>query len=121
MSNQKPNVENINSQLRLFIDKKADLSNITQDQCYELASNMNCRLLNSLAASSPMDAFIQLYGEETLPKIHQHKIEPKSVAPKHIIKLIKTSIIRRGIKILSCIKFKKLHLVYSFCVLSNTI
>lgn len=47
---------------------------------------MNCRLLNSLAASSPMDAFIQLYGEETLPKIHQHKIEPKSVAPKHIIK-----------------------------------
>ena len=86
MSNQKPNVENINSQLRLFINKKADLSNITQDQCYELASNMNCRLLNSLAASSPMDAFIQLYGEETLPKIHQHKIEPKSVAPKHIIK-----------------------------------
>ena len=86
MSNQKPNVENINSQLRLFIDKKADLSNVTQDQCYELASNMNCRLLNSLAASSPMDAFIQLYGEEALPKIHQHKIEPKSVSPKHIIK-----------------------------------
>lgn len=86
MSNQKPNIENINSQLRLFIDKKADISNVTQDQCYELASHLNSRLLNSLGASSPVDAFIQIYGEETLSKIHQHKIEPKYVSPKHIIK-----------------------------------
>lgn len=86
MSNQKPNIENINSQLRLFIDKKADISNVTQDQCYELASHLNSRLLNSLGASSPIDAFIQIYGEETLSKIHQHKIEPKYVSPKHIIK-----------------------------------
>ena len=86
MSNQKPNIENINSQLRLFVDKKADISNVTQDQCYELASHLNSRLLNSLGASSPIDAFIQIYGEETLSKIHQHKIEPKCVSPKHIIK-----------------------------------
>ena len=86
MSNQKPNIENINSQLRLFVDKKADISNVTQNQCYELASHLNSRLLNSLGASSPIDAFIQIYGEETLSKIHQHKIEPKCVSPKHIIK-----------------------------------
>ena len=85
MSNQKPNIENINSQLRLFIDKKADISDVTQEQCYELASHLNSRLLYSLGASSPCDAFVEFYGEDTLSKLHLRKIEPKNVAPKNII------------------------------------
>lgn len=84
-SNQKPNIENINSQLRLYIDKKADISDATQEQCYELSSHLNSRLLGSLGASSPIDAFIELFGEEILHKLHQRKIEPKDVAPKNII------------------------------------
>ena len=84
-SNQKPNIENINSQLRLYVNKKADLSDATQEQCYELSSHLNSRLLASLGASSPVDAFIELFGEETLHKLHQVKIEPKAVSPKNII------------------------------------
>ncbi len=86
-SNQKPNIENINSQLRLYIDKKADISNVTQQQCFELSSHLNSRLLYSLGASSPVDAFIQIYGDSILTKLHQRKIAPKSVAPKTIIKV----------------------------------
>lgn len=85
-SNQKPNIENINSQLRLYIDKKADISDATQEQCFELSSHLNSRLLGSLGASSPVDAFIELFGEEMLHKLHQRKIEPVNVAPKNIIK-----------------------------------
>lgn len=84
-SNQKPNIENINSQLRLFINKKADISDATQEQCYELSSHLNSRLLASLGASSPVDAFIELFGEDALHKLHQRKIEPKNVSPKNII------------------------------------
>ena len=84
-SNQKPNIENINSQLRLYIDKKADISEVTQEQCYELASHLNSRLLSSLGASSPVDAFIELFGEEALHKLHLRKIEPKNVSPKNIV------------------------------------
>lgn len=86
-SNQKPNIENINSQLRLFISKKADISDVTQEQCYELSSHLNSRLLASLGASSPVDAFIELFGEEVLNKLHQRKIEPKDTSPKNIIKV----------------------------------
>lgn len=85
-SNQKPNIENINGQLRLYIDKKADISDATQEQCYELSSHLNSRLLASLGASCPVDAFIELFGEDTLHKLHQRKIEPKNVAPKNIVK-----------------------------------
>ena len=86
-SNQKPNIENINSQLRLYINKKADISDATQEQCYELSSHLNSRLLASLGASCPIDAFIELFGEDTLNKIHQHKVEPRSVSPRNIIKM----------------------------------
>lgn len=86
-SNQKPNIENINSQLRLFINKKADISDVTQEQCYELSSHLNSRLLASLGASSPVDAFIELFGEDVLNKLHQYKIEPKDTSPKNIIKI----------------------------------
>ena len=85
-SNQKPKIENINSQLRLYINKKADISDATQEQCYELSSHLNSRLLSSLGASSPIDAFIELFGEDTLSKIHQHKVEPRNVSPKNIIR-----------------------------------
>ncbi|MDY2889013.1 MAG: hypothetical protein SOU19_05530 [Candidatus Caccosoma sp.] len=84
-SNQKPNIENINSQLRLFINKKADISDAIQEQCYELSSHLNSRLLASLGASSTVDAFIELFGEDALHKLHQRKIEPKSVSPRNII------------------------------------
>ena len=30
---------------------------------------------------------IELFGEDTLNKIHQHKVEPRSVSPRNIIKM----------------------------------
>ena len=86
ISNQKPNVENINGQLRLFIDKKADISNMTQEQAYELASHLNSRILESLGASTPVDAFIEIFGEDILTKLHLRKIDKKAVAPKKVLK-----------------------------------
>ena len=86
ISNQKPNVENINSQLRLYIDKKADISSMTQEQAYELASHMNSRILESLGGSTPIDAFLEIYGPDIMMKLHIHRIEKKGVAPKKIVK-----------------------------------
>ena len=85
-SNQKPNVENINSQLRLYVDKKADLSTMTQGQAYELCSHLNSRILESLGASTPADAFVQAFGEEALTKLHLRRVEARLVAPKKAIK-----------------------------------
>lgn len=85
-SNQKPNVENINSQLRLYVDKKADLSTMTQEQAYELCSHLNSRILESLGASTPADAFVQAFGEEALTKLHLRRVEARLVAPKKAIK-----------------------------------
>jgi len=71
---------------RLYVDKKADLSTMTQEQAYELCSHLNGRILESLGASTPADAFVQAFGEEALTKLHLRRVEARLVAPKKAIK-----------------------------------
>ena len=59
---------------------------MTQEQAYELASHLNSRILESLGASTPVDAFIEIFGEDILTKLHLRKIDKKAVAPKKVLK-----------------------------------
>ena len=81
-SNEKPHVENYNSQLRWPIPKKAILNDRVQDDLDFLASNMNARMLSSIDDTTPYDLFCQIYGKETLDKLHITFIAPKEVTLK---------------------------------------
>lgn len=83
-SNQKPNVENYNSQLRVPFPKKAILNDYSQGELYEVASNMNSRMLSSIDDKTPYDLFVAIYGEETANKLHIRKIPAKEVTLKPI-------------------------------------
>lgn len=83
-SNEKPHVENYNSQLRWVIPKKAILNDCVQDDLYVLASNMNARMLSSIDDSTPYQLFKEVYGEEVLQKLHITDIAPKEVRLKPI-------------------------------------
>lgn len=68
VSNQKPNVENINKQIRKFFQKGKSVDNNTKETV-----NNNITLLNtpikSLDGYTPKDAFIAVYGEDLFDKI----------------------------------------------------
>lgn len=78
-SNEKPHVENYNSQLRWVIPKKAILNDCVQDDLYVLASHMNARMLSSIDDSTPYQLFREIYGEEVLHKLHIAYIPPRDV------------------------------------------
>lgn len=69
VSNQKPNVENMNKQLRLFFPKGKSINKYTKKDI----KNINITLLNkplkSLDGNSPKDAFTKIFGNELLNKI----------------------------------------------------
>ena len=69
VSNQKPNVENINKQIRKFFPKGKSVDNHTK----ETVKKHNITLLNtpikSLDGYTPKDAFIAVYGEDLFNKI----------------------------------------------------
>ena len=69
VSNQKPNVENINKQIRKFFPKGKSIDKYTK----ETVMGHNITLLNtpikSLDGYSPKDAFISVYGEDLYNKI----------------------------------------------------
>ena len=64
VSNQKPNVENINKQIRKFFPKGNSVDHLTREQ----VRKHNITLLNtpikSLDGYTPADAFIAIYGED---------------------------------------------------------
>lgn len=68
VSNQKPNVENINKQIRKFFPKGKSVDNNTK----ETVKKHNITLLNtpikSLDGYTPKDAFIAVYGEDLFDK-----------------------------------------------------
>ncbi len=78
-STQKPFIENINNQLRSVFKKGVKLSNITQDQCNEISSNLNSRFLNSIDGKRPVDLFVDYFGIEILHKLGIKIINPKDV------------------------------------------
>ncbi|MDO5564992.1 MAG: helix-turn-helix domain-containing protein [Eubacteriales bacterium] len=69
VSNQKPNVENMNKQLRLFFPKGKTIDNYTKNDI----KNINKTLLNiplkSLDSYSAKDAFINVFDEELFNKL----------------------------------------------------
>jgi len=83
-SNQKPNVENYNAQLRPMFPKRAVLNEYSQQELYLAASNLNSRCLSSIDDRTPMDLFIEIFGKELSDLLHQRKIPPKEVRIKPI-------------------------------------
>lgn len=69
VSNQKPNVENINKQLRLFFPKGKSIDNYRKQEI----KNINLMLLNkplkSLDSYTPKEAFIQVFDEELFNRL----------------------------------------------------
>ena len=83
-SNQKPNVENYNAQLRPIFPKHAILNEYSQQELYLAASNLNSRCLNSIDNRTPADLFIEIFGIELMSLLHLKKIPAKEVKLKPI-------------------------------------
>lgn len=69
VSNQKPNVENINKQLRRFFPKKKTIDNFTKNKVKEINQTLLNIPIRSLDGNNPKDAFIKIYGEDTYYKL----------------------------------------------------
>ena len=83
-SNQKPDVENMNAQLRPIFPKHAILNEYKQEELFFAASNLNSRCLSSIDDRTPSDLFTEIFGEELLSLLHLKKIPPKEVVLKPI-------------------------------------
>lgn len=79
VSNQKPNVENENGQLRIAFPKNQTIENLSQEKANLIASNFNSRHLASLGGLTPNSLFIEKYGEPILTKLGLKVISEKEV------------------------------------------
>lgn len=78
-SNEKPSVENLNQQIRVIFPKGCLLSNITQELCDEISSNLNSRYLDSVDDKRPLDLFTTYFGEEIYKKLNLKVVSPEEV------------------------------------------
>lgn len=85
-SNQKPSVENYNSQLRPIFPKHAILNEYSQGELYTAASHLNSRCLSSIDDRTPFDLFKEIFGADLLELIHIKRIPGKEVRLKPIHK-----------------------------------
>ena len=69
VSNQKPNVENINKQLRRFFPKKKSIDNLTKNKVKEINQTLLNIPIKSLDGYNPKEAFIKIYSEELYYKL----------------------------------------------------
>lgn len=69
VSNQKPNVENMNKQLRLFFPKGKSIQNYSKKDIKNVNLTLLKKPLKSLDSNSPKEAFVRIFGEELLEKI----------------------------------------------------
>ena len=69
VSNQKPNVENINKQLRLFFPKGKTIDTYTKKDIKNVNQALLNRPLKSLDSYTPKDAFINVFDEELYNKL----------------------------------------------------
>jgi len=67
--NQKPNVENINKQLRLFFPKKSSVDKYTKADIKQINYTLLNKPLKSLDSYTPKDAFISVFGEDLFNKL----------------------------------------------------
>lgn len=68
-SNQKANVENINSQLRLHFPKGKTVDNYTRKDIKEINKFLLNKPLKSLSSYTPKQAFIRVFDEELFNKL----------------------------------------------------
>lgn len=69
VSNQKPNVENINKQLRLFFPKGKTIDTYKKQDIVNVNQALLNRPLKSLDSYTPKDAFINVFDEELFNKL----------------------------------------------------
>ena len=69
VSNQKPNVENINKQLRLYFPKGKTIDNYSKQDIQKINQALLNRPLKSLDNFTPKDAFIRVFDEELFNKL----------------------------------------------------
>ena len=69
VSNQKPNVENINKQLRLFFPKGKTTDTYKKQDIKNVNQTLLNRLLKSLDSYTPKDAFINVFDEDLFNKL----------------------------------------------------
>lgn len=69
ISNQKPNVENMNKQIRLFFPKGKSIDKYSKDDIKTINKTILNKPLKSLDNNTPKDAFLAVYGEDLLYKI----------------------------------------------------
>lgn len=69
VSNQKPNVENINKQLRLFFPKGKTIDTYKKQDIKNINQTLLNRPLKSLDSYTPKDAFINVFDEDLFNKL----------------------------------------------------
>ena len=69
VSNQKPNVENINKQLRLFFPKGKTIDKYNKNDIKSVNKTLLNRPLKSLDSFTPKEAFIKVYDEDLFNKL----------------------------------------------------
>ena len=69
VSNQKPNVENINKQLRLYFPKGKTIDTYTTQDIKNINKALLNRPLKSLDSYTSKDAFINAYDEDLFNKL----------------------------------------------------
>jgi len=68
-SSQKPYVENLNKQLRLYIPKGSSIESYTDSDVKAINKTLIERKIKSLGGQSPKEAFIEVFGEKIFDKI----------------------------------------------------
>lgn len=69
VSNQKPNVENINKQLRLFFPKKSSVDKYTKQDIKQINYTLLNKPLKSLDSYTPKEAFNTVFDEDLFNKL----------------------------------------------------
>lgn len=69
ISNQKPNVENMNKQIRLFFPKGKSIDKYASDDINNINQTILNRPLRSLDGNTPKEAFIKVFDEYIFNKL----------------------------------------------------
>jgi len=69
VSNQKPNVENMNKQIRLFFPKGKSVDKYSKDDIKSINKTILSKPLRSLDSNTPKEAFIKVFDENIFNKV----------------------------------------------------
>lgn len=69
VSNQKPNVENMNKQIRLFFPKGKSIDKYSKEDIKTINSTIINKPLKSLDGNTPKETFIRIFDESIFDKL----------------------------------------------------